>query len=92
MPTHNEDLNGRDLTIAIAVSRFNSLVTERLLAGALEGLAALGVAEERTTVAWVPGRPVLRIPTRRRAATVSLRPTGPKSFAWLFARFATSTP
>ena len=44
------------------------------------------------TVAWVPGRPVLRMPTRRRAATVSLSPTGPKSLAWLFARFITVNP
>ena len=50
-----EDLDGSDLSVAIAVSRFNTLITERLLAGALEGLAALGVREERTTVAWVPG-------------------------------------
>ncbi len=53
--TFAEDLDGSGLTIAIAVARFNSLVTERLLAGALEGLAALGVSAERTAVAWVPG-------------------------------------
>lgn len=50
-----EDLDGSDLTIAIAVARFNSLVTERLLAGAQEGLAELGVNLSRVTVAWVPG-------------------------------------
>ena len=53
--TFPEDLDGSDLAIAVAVARFNSLVTERLLAGALAGLAALGVAEERTDVVWVPG-------------------------------------
>ena len=53
--TFPEDLAGSSLSIAVAVARFNSLVTERLLAGALEGLAALGVSEERTDVVWVPG-------------------------------------
>jgi 6,7-dimethyl-8-ribityllumazine synthase len=65
----SEDLDGHDLTIAIAVSRFNSLVTERLLAGALEGLAELGVAEERTTVVWVPGSFELPFAARRLVET-----------------------
>jgi 6,7-dimethyl-8-ribityllumazine synthase len=50
-----EDLDGSGLSVAVAVSRFNSLVTERLLAGAVDGLQELGVSEEATTVAWVPG-------------------------------------
>lgn len=41
--------------MAIVVSRFNTLVTERLLAGAIEGLSELGVSEDRMVVAWVPG-------------------------------------
>jgi len=53
--TFPEDLDGSDLSIAVAVARFNSLVTERLLAGALAGLAEMGVSEERTDVVWVPG-------------------------------------
>lgn len=40
---------------AIVVSRFNDLVTERLLAGALETLRRHGLAEDRVTVAHVPG-------------------------------------
>jgi 6,7-dimethyl-8-ribityllumazine synthase len=53
--TYAEDLDGSDLSVAIAVARFNTMITERLLAGALEGLASLGVHEERIQVAWVPG-------------------------------------
>jgi 6,7-dimethyl-8-ribityllumazine synthase len=53
--TFPEDLDGSNVRVAIAVARFNTLITERLLAGALEGLAALGVPEEQTIVAWVPG-------------------------------------
>ncbi|MEO1999596.1 MAG: 6,7-dimethyl-8-ribityllumazine synthase [Planctomycetaceae bacterium] len=40
---------------AIVVSRFNELVTEKLLEGALDTLLRHGVAEDRITVARVPG-------------------------------------
>jgi 6,7-dimethyl-8-ribityllumazine synthase len=67
--TFEEDLDGSGLSIAVAVSRFNTLVTERLLAGALEGLAERGVTEERVTVAWVPGSFELPYAARRLAET-----------------------
>ena len=51
MRTHSEDLDGSQLHVAIAVARFNTLITERLLNGAIEGLAALGVDEAPTLVA-----------------------------------------
>ena len=66
---HSEDLDGGALTVAIAVSRFNTLITERLLAGAIEGLASLGVREDRVTVAWVPGSFELPYAARRFAET-----------------------
>lgn len=50
-----EDLDGSNLSVAIVVARFNTLITERLLAGAVEGLDSLGVSEDRRLVAWVPG-------------------------------------
>lgn len=40
---------------AIVVSRFNELVTRRLLDGALEAFRGRGVKDEHLTVAWVPG-------------------------------------
>lgn len=49
------DLNGRGLRIAVVAARFNDHVTLRLLDGVDRGLAALGVGEERTSRAWVPG-------------------------------------
>jgi 6,7-dimethyl-8-ribityllumazine synthase len=67
--TFNEDLNGEGLRIAIAVARFNTMVTERLLAGALEGLAEAGVDDESVTVAWVPGSFELSYAARRFAET-----------------------
>ena len=50
-----EDFDGNGLSIGIVVSRFNTLITERLLAGALEALAECGVADSAFVVAWVPG-------------------------------------
>ena len=41
--------------IGIVVSRFNQMVTDRLLQGALDGLARSGVKEDRITVVQVPG-------------------------------------
>ena len=49
------DVTGSGRRIAIAVSRFNELITQRLLEGALGTLRQRGVAEEAVTVAWVPG-------------------------------------
>lgn len=40
---------------AIIVSRFNELVTERLLSGALETLRRHGLSDDRVTVVHVPG-------------------------------------
>lgn len=44
-----------DQRIGIVVSRFNELVTERLLAGARSCLVDHGVADADIEVAWVPG-------------------------------------
>ncbi|MCS7000368.1 MAG: 6,7-dimethyl-8-ribityllumazine synthase [Candidatus Kapabacteria bacterium] len=44
-----------DVQIAIAVARWNQLVTERLLAGALEALRRQGISQEQVTVVWCPG-------------------------------------
>lgn len=40
---------------AIVVSRFNELVTRRLLEGACDTFRQHGVSEQRLHVAWVPG-------------------------------------
>ncbi|HEX4148801.1 MAG TPA: 6,7-dimethyl-8-ribityllumazine synthase [Pirellulales bacterium] len=39
----------------VVVARYNETITRRLLAGAIETLAAHGVAEDDIEVAWVPG-------------------------------------
>lgn len=48
-------LDGAALRVGIVVSRFNSVVTERLLEGALDGLKRHGVAEAAIDLAHVPG-------------------------------------
>jgi 6,7-dimethyl-8-ribityllumazine synthase len=48
-------LDGKGLRIGIVVSRFNRTVTEQLLSGALEALAAHGVADDDVQVVHVPG-------------------------------------
>lgn len=49
------EMNGQGMRIAIAVARFNEIVTRRLLDGALDTLARHGVRDSDITVAWVPG-------------------------------------
>jgi 6,7-dimethyl-8-ribityllumazine synthase len=49
------NLNGAGMRIAVVVARFNSLVTDRLLASALDALARYGVSETDITVVRVPG-------------------------------------
>ncbi len=46
---------GAAYAIAIVVSRFNDLIGQRLLAGALSTLSERGVKESNVQVAWVPG-------------------------------------
>lgn len=55
MESHEGALIGTGLRVAIVLGRFNSLIGDRLLEGALSTLRRHGVAEENITVARVPG-------------------------------------
>jgi 6,7-dimethyl-8-ribityllumazine synthase len=48
-------LDGSGLKIGIVISRFNSMVTDRLLSGAEDRLKRLGTDWNDVTVAYVPG-------------------------------------
>jgi 6,7-dimethyl-8-ribityllumazine synthase len=48
-------LEGSGLTIGVVVARFNAMVTERLLAGALQRLGECGVRDEDVVLVRVPG-------------------------------------
>jgi 6,7-dimethyl-8-ribityllumazine synthase len=47
--------HGKGLRFAIVVSRFNEMITSRLLKGALDALQRHAVLEKDIAVAWVPG-------------------------------------
>ena len=53
---------------AVAVARFNDLITRRLLDGALDALRRSGVPDDAVTVAWVPGAFELPVAARKLAA------------------------
>ena len=55
MKTWEGSLVGQGLKIAIVCGRFNDMITNRLLDGALHALRRHGVKEEDVEVAWVPG-------------------------------------
>ncbi|GIW05239.1 MAG: 6,7-dimethyl-8-ribityllumazine synthase [Dehalococcoidia bacterium] len=60
---------GAGLRIAIAVARFNELVTTALLAGARSGLERHGVNPDDIDIAWVPGSFELPLVADRLART-----------------------
>jgi 6,7-dimethyl-8-ribityllumazine synthase len=47
--------DGSGLRIGIAAARFNGGITQRLIGGALDGLAACSVERTDVALAWVPG-------------------------------------
>ena len=54
---------------AIVVARFNDLITQRLLDGAVDTLVRHGVGDDRITVAWVPGSFEIPLAAERLAKT-----------------------
>jgi 6,7-dimethyl-8-ribityllumazine synthase len=62
-------LRGDGLRVAIAAGRFNDFITERLLAGARDGLVRHGVDEASITVAWAPGAFELPLVAQRLASS-----------------------
>ena len=49
------NLIGKGLKFAIVISRFNEVITKRLLDGAIDGLVRHGVNDFDIDVAWTPG-------------------------------------
>ena len=45
----------KGMKVGIVASRFNEIIVNKLLAGAVDGLVRHGVEEEDITAAWVPG-------------------------------------
>jgi len=63
------DLRGEHCHVGIVVSRFNPAIGDGLLAGALRALAEMGVADDRITVASVPGALEAPLALQRMAQT-----------------------
>ena len=62
-------LQSQGLKFAIAVARFNSFVTDKLLEGAIDALVRTGAAETDVTVVRVPGSWELPLAAKALAAT-----------------------
>ncbi|WP_284730781.1 6,7-dimethyl-8-ribityllumazine synthase [Staphylococcus pseudintermedius] len=62
-------LNGKGLKIGVVVSRFNDLITGRLLDGAQDALRRHQVAEDSIDFAYVPGAFELPIVAKKMAQT-----------------------
>jgi len=58
---------GDGMRVAIAASRFNDLVTDRLVAGARDALLGHGVDDGSITLVWTPGAFELPVAARRLA-------------------------
>jgi 6,7-dimethyl-8-ribityllumazine synthase len=67
MTCYEGSLRGDGMRVALACSRFNDLITDRLLAGARSCLVRHGVDTESITVVWVPGAFELPLVARRLA-------------------------
>ena len=55
------------MRVGIVASRFNEIIVNKLLGGAVDGLVRHGVEEERITAAWVPGAFEIPVAAQRMA-------------------------
>ena len=69
MAVYEGELVGTGLKFGIVVSRWNDLITRRLLEGAEDGLRRHGVVAENIDIAWVPGSFELPVVCKRMAET-----------------------
>ncbi len=69
MTTFEGDFSPPPGRFAIVAARFNSMITEALLAGCRDTFARHGVAEDRIDLAWVPGSFEIPLVARKMAET-----------------------
>src|SRR5215831_9649320 len=62
-------LNAAGLNFGIVVSQFNSFITDRLLAGALDALSRTGATEQQIEIVRVPGSFEIPIAAKKLAGT-----------------------
>src|SRR5713101_9002045 len=69
---HNEirgEFSGAGLRFGIVASRFNSFITERLLAGALDALGRAGAEEKQIEIVHLPGSFEIPVAAKKLAET-----------------------
>lgn len=69
MGVYEGNLIGTGLKVGIVISRFNELLSSRLLSGANDALARHGVALDDVDVAWVPGAFEIPLVAKKLAAS-----------------------
>jgi 6,7-dimethyl-8-ribityllumazine synthase len=69
MTSYSGMLRGDGLRVALVCARFNDFITERLLAGARDGLVRHGVDEASLTEVWAPGAFELPLVAKRLASS-----------------------
>ena len=69
MTSYEGALRGDGLRVAVVCGRFNDLITERLLAGARDGLVRHGVDPASITEAWCPGAFEIPVVAKRLASS-----------------------
>ena len=57
------------MKVGIVAARFNEIIVNKLLGGAVDGLVRHGVEEENITAAWVPGAFEIPLAAQKMAAT-----------------------
>lgn len=62
-------LNGKNLKIALVISKFNSDITEKMLKGAVETLKNNEVQKKNIEIIWVPGSFEIPLTCQRLAKT-----------------------
>ena len=63
-----QELDAKGLRFGIVVSQFNSFITDRLLAGALDGLERAGAGEKQIEIIRVPGSFEIPLAAKKLAA------------------------
>ena len=71
MKIYEGNLLAKDFKFVVVVSRFNEMISSRLLEGALDCLKRHGAEEENVDVAWTPG--AFEIPVVARKLALSRR-------------------
>jgi 6,7-dimethyl-8-ribityllumazine synthase len=62
-------LTGKGLKFGIVISRFNEIITGRLIEGARDSLLRHGVSEQDIDVAWTPGSMEIPLAAKKMAET-----------------------